>query len=196
MSFLASTVGGVNVIQSIEELQDRLDKLYIDIKRWCDVCTDKDCVGFVWLLPEEAERLYQEGVPIVEVNNSAFFIHSFPEDGERVIVDQPSPPCALWKSKKCSIYHVRPLVCRLFPIGFATEGKEISVVLHEDCLFVRELGQNLEAFIGKVKRLFSDVDERLLSRLLSAYAAVENISKYPSGSSRYMKIIELSYRVM
>lgn len=179
------------MIHSLSELSHRLDLLYGDITQWCDVCTDKDCGGTVWLLPEEAEKLYEMGVPIAEINDGIFFIHSFPQAGKRIIVDQPNFPCILRKSKRCSIYSERPLVCRLYPVGFAIEQGNTFLVLYEGCLFLRELREDLPIFIEKVKRLFRDLDKELLYLLTRTYSAAESISKYPSGSLRYIKLLEL-----
>jgi hypothetical protein len=86
---------------------------------------------------------------------------------------------------------MRPLVCRLYPIGFATEGKHIFVVLHQDCLFVRELADDAPAFAHMAKMLFADIDTKLLSHIISTYSEVENIAAYPVGRSNYLKLFEM-----
>lgn len=179
------------MIDSMEKLSRRLDVLYRGISPVCRVCNYKDCQGFVWLLPEEAERLRKRDVPILEVNKKILFIHSFPEKNGEIVVDERGFPCLLCKSKRCTVHSTRPLVCRLYPIGFATEGKRIFVVLHQDCLFVRKLADGTPAFERAVEMLFADIDARLLSRIVRTYSEVENIAAYPVGRSDYVKLFEV-----
>lgn len=53
-------------IETLEQLYQELDKLYSDIGRYCNKCQDSDCVGYVWLLPQEAKDLYEQGIEILE----------------------------------------------------------------------------------------------------------------------------------
>lgn len=65
-------------IKTLPQLYTVLDYLYRDIENICRNCQNQDCVGYIWLLEQETERLYEQNVPLVQVNNGPTFIHSFP----------------------------------------------------------------------------------------------------------------------
>ena len=128
-------------IETLSQLYDALDDLYLYIGQDCRDCRYPDCMGYVWLLKKETERLYQRSVPLVQVNNGPTFIHSFPVIAQRASRDLSVryPPCSQLciDSRRCSIYQDRSLTCRLYPLGLETKADGTIVwALHRDCLHV------------------------------------------------------------
>lgn len=182
------------MIRTMEDLYKIIEVLLGNISEHCEGCVDEDCKGYVWLLPEEAKKLYEAGVPIAEINEEIYFIHSFPEQNGEIILDYEKPPCVLRETRKCSIYPSRPLVCRLYPLGLVTEQGSVWIAIHEDCAFSRNLGFNRKNFFQQVIDIFRQANTQLLSEILKTYKLVDNISMFPSGLNKYTKIMELKRR--
>lgn len=173
--------------QQLLDLYAQLDTLYRGIfDSVCASCTDHDCEGYIWLLPEEEAALLDAGIPVVEINGNAWFIHSFPEEDGRLIIDQPKPPCILREGKKCSVYNLRPLVCRMYPVGLVTHDGKVSLVLHEDCAFTRCQDEQAKArFIREVSAVFQGLAPELTHRILKCYLDVDEVSVLPDGPNAY-----------
>ena len=164
------------------ELCAAFDHLYRDIGPFCSGCQDHDCEGFVWLLEKEAETLYSHGIPIVEVNESLSFIHSFEEKGGCLMIEKPKPPCILRKNGLCSIYSDRPLVCRMYPVGFARHEGSLFLALHKDCRFSRSLsGDEKKSFFQKVLDILQSTSPELISEIKNTFERVDEISLFPTG---------------
>ncbi len=178
--------------ESLRKIYIDFDVLYQGILSVCADCGDHDCEGYVWLLPEEASALYDLNISIVEINNNTSFINSFEEVNGRLLIERPKPPCKLRHRGLCSIYTSRPLVCRMYPIGFATIQNEVSVVLHKDCQFARGLkGREKELFLLKVLRTFEYTSPKLLMNIMDTYGKVDAISAFPDGSNIFEVIAPL-----
>ena len=164
----------------------QFDQLYSDIfNQVCAGCQDHDCEGYIWLLPEEAKTLYEAGITIVELNRSSF-IHSFPEANGALRLDVMKPPCVLHKDKRCSIYTIRPLVCRMYPVGLITLNCQVAVVLHQECEFVRRLvGRKKEEFLLQIREILDGLSEEFVDDLVSCYHEVDTISHFPEGPNSY-----------
>lgn len=166
------------------------DLLYRDIRAFCACCEDHDCEGYVWLLKEEAESLYEFGIPIVEINKNTDFIHSFEETNGALLVNKLKPPCRLRQNGFCSIYNLRPLLCRMYPLGLVTEGSEILLALHKDCKFSREIdGEFKREFIEQAIKILKLAPIELLEEIVDAYEKVDEISAFPEGPNTYEVII-------
>lgn len=172
---------------NLQWLYEQLDKLYRGIfDSVCVTCADHDCEGYVWLLPEEADTLFEAGVSVVEINSGVQFIHSFPEEDGRIVVDRPKPPCVLREEKRCSVYDIRPLVCRMYPVGFVTHEGIVSLVLHEDCAFTRSQDEEAKTqFVQKVSSIFQNLPEELTARILQCYQDVNELSVLPDEPNTY-----------
>jgi hypothetical protein len=163
-------------------LYNKFDKLYEDIKPICLTCNDHDCEGFIWLLEEEVDLLYNKNIPIVEVNKNINFIHSFDERNGLPIIDQIRPPCKLRKNGICSIYQFRPLACRMYPIGPAAFDGVIYLALYNNCKFSRNLLKTERSqFYKKVLSILSNASTKILQSFYKTYEAVDKISTYPDG---------------
>ncbi len=168
------------------ELYAAFDHLYRDIGSTCAKCKDHDCEGYVWLLAEEAEMLYNHDIPIVEINDGLYFIHSFHEVDGQVMVDIPKPPCSWRKNGKCTIYPIRPLVCRMYPVGLANHGSQLTLVLHQDCQFSRELsGGAKTSFFKTVISALQSVPKETIEAIAESYLKIDGISAFPDGQNTY-----------
>lgn len=173
------------MIANLDQLYAALDVLLSGISRACSSCTHDDCRGYIWLMPEEEEPLYEAGVEILQVNESKF-INPFLEGP--IDVEIYKPPCPWRENGLCSIHEKRPLFCRLFPLDFSCEGGIVHVVLQLDCAW--SAVQN-KSFKQKAQRLFSKMNPDLLKRVVDTWLGVENLSKYPYGPNRSQVLFPL-----
>lgn len=194
-----SSIFAIRNIETLTQLNRAFDRLYQDIEHDCKECQDPDCMGFTWLLEEEAARLYERGVPLVQINNGPTFIHSFPEkaDGQLDLsVRYPSCSQLCMDSKRCSIHTDRPFVCHLYPLGLETTvGGAIVWALHRDCLYVRRLEERnvLPQFEQQVRNILNSLSPRLLGEIVETYRAVDAISIFPDGENRYFIVQEINH---
>lgn len=186
-------------IETLPQLYDALDELYRGIEQDCRDCQDPDCMGYVWLLKKEAERLYERGVPLVQVNNGPTFIHSFPANiNGKPDLSVRYPPCSqlCTDSRRCSIYEDRPLVCRLYPLGLETkEDGTIVWALHRDCLHIRRMEERgtLPAFENRVRNVINNLSLELLEEIVETYRAVDAISSFSDGENNYSTLQEVRH---
>lgn len=182
-------------IETLKELYKKLDKLYQGIYKFCKICKEEDCKGYVWLLPEEAKKL--EGkISLIEINKKFYFLDSFIRKDGTIDVEEIKPSCVFrMKNKKCAIYHLRPLICRLYPLDFRIRNKKIYIVLHTDCLFVKRLikFKKISHFLEKALNIFYNCDRELLKRILKEYKSISSISKYPKDYKHddYLKLLKI-----
>lgn len=186
-------------INTLTQLYTVLDDLYRGIECDCRECQDPDCMGYVWLLKKEAERLYERGVPLVQVNNGPTFIHSFPETTQGqpdLSVRYPSCSQLCTDSRKCSIYQDRPFVCHVYPIGLETKSCGIIAwVLHRDCLYIRRLEERslLSEFEHRSRNIINNLSPQLLDEIVATYCAVDAISSFPNGENNYSTLKEVRH---
>ncbi len=188
-----------NKINSIEDLYKELNFLYKGIYNFCKVCKEEDCKGYVLLLPEEAQKLSSR-VPLVEINQKLYFLDSFIRENKEIKVDKTKPPCVLNKrnNKKCSIYPMRPLICRLYPLDFRILKGEIYIVVHTDCLYIQRLisTKTIPQFLEKVLNVFYSCNRELLRTILEYYQEINSIFEYPEDYKhndyfRFLKVVKL-----
>lgn len=181
----------------LERLYQELDEFWrnTDIATACTNCLDPDCVGYVWLLKEEADSLYELGVPIIEINDGPCFIHSFPQalDGG-IDFSHRYPPCnqLCQGARRCGIYENRPLVCRLYPLALEMQPNGmVTWAIHQDCEFIRrqeKLGL-LADFEEAARRVLSKIPQVASTKMVATYRAVYDISLFPDGPNQ-TKIIK------
>ncbi len=186
-------------IETLSQLYDALDELYRGIEQDCRDCQDPDCMGYVWLLKKEADRLYERGVPLVQVNNGPTFINSFPAAADgKLDLSVRYPPCSQLcsDSRRCSIYKDRPLVCRLYPLGLETKADGTIVwALHRDCLHIRRMEERrmLPDFERRARNVISNLSPTLLDEIVETYRAVDAISSFPDGENNYSILQEVRH---
>jgi Fe-S-cluster containining protein len=186
-------------IETLSQLYDALDDLYRGIEQDCRDCQDPDCMGYIWLLKKEAERLYERGIPLVQVNNGPTFIHSFPVTSEGqpdLSVRYPACSQLCVDSRRCSIHEDRPLVCRLYPLGLETRADGMVVwALHRDCLHVRRMEERgtLPDFERRARNVINNLSPKLLEEIVETYRAVDAISSFPDGENNYSSLQEVHH---
>lgn len=184
-------------IKTLAQLYCELEELYRGIEGDCRECKDPDCVGYVWLLDEETTKLYQREVPLVQINNGPSFIHSFPTNSRgQLDVSVRYPTCSqvCANRRRCKIHKDRPLVCRLYPLGFETkENGTIVLALHRDCLYVRGLEKRglIQNFKDHALSLVDRLSPQLLAEILKTYHTVYAISVFPEGENKYLTVKEV-----
>lgn len=189
-------------IETLSQLYDALDELYRGIKQDCincNLCREfPDCMGYIWLLDSEVERLYEKRVSLVQVNNGPTFINPFPSASEESTPDLTarSPVCSqLSKNgRQCTIHNDRPLVCHLYPMGLETKADGAIVwALHRDCLHIRRMEErgSLPAFENRVRNVINNLSPKLLGEIVETYRAVDAISSFPNGENNYSSLQEV-----
>lgn len=184
-------------IETLAQFYVALDDLYQGIEHNCNECQHPDCMGYTWLLREEANWLYERGIPLVQVNNGPTFIHSFPVkvSGELDLsVRYPSCSQLCTDSRRCNIHNERPLVCHLYPLGLETTTDGTVVwALHRDCLHVEwmEARGVLPQFERQARKIINSLSPRLLREIVETYRGVDAISAFPDGDNRYSVLQEI-----
>lgn len=190
-----------SIIRTLSHLHRELDSFFFGIERDCRECKDPDCMGYIWILERESERLLERGATLVQINDGPTFIHSFPlkPDGSfDFAIRYPlcSQLCA--DSRRCSIHEDRPLICRFYPLGLETEaGGRIVWGIHLDCLHIRRMEERgtLVSFEARAVRLLERIAPELMAEIVSAYEAVHTISVFPDGPNNYRAIKEVRHHV-
>lgn len=105
---------GDKLINNLEEFYEALDVLLFGISQTCQKCQEEDCKGYLWLLPQEADELYEKEIEILEINKNICFINPFIGKEREIDTEMVKPECPLRKEKRCAIHDCRPLVCRMY----------------------------------------------------------------------------------
>jgi MoaA/NifB/PqqE/SkfB family radical SAM enzyme/Fe-S-cluster containining protein len=187
-----------NEIQNIEQLKSEFEKLWTGIEKSCANCSEPDCIGYIWVMPEEEDVFLEAGARTVQINgsNGAIFIDSYPRDQHgALIVNQSKPPCP-YRSEDgcCSIHSHRPLVCHLYPLGLETTADgRIVWGLHTDCAHVHSLIDqgHKETIIYKIKEILGRMNSHLRAIILQEYTKVDALSTFPDGVNNYLIVEEL-----
>ncbi len=176
------------MIKTLNELYKAMDKLFAGISDSCEKCDYDDCKGYIWLLPAESSKLFQAGVPILEVNEGISFISPFEE--KDIDVEKFKPDCLWCKERKCTIRKLRPLTCRMYPLNFLKKGDIIYLALHLDCLYSQSKKDDQE-FKSKAIDLLKSIDQKLLNLILEVYLSYEGVTKFPFGPNRCMVLMPI-----
>ncbi|MGC9611046.1 MAG: SPASM domain-containing protein, partial [Minisyncoccia bacterium] len=181
-------------IETLPQFYEALDGLYRDIEQDCKECQDPDCMGYVWLLKQEADGLYECGVPLVQINNGPTFIHSFPANAQgQLNLSVRYPPCSQLcaDNRRCKIHQDRPLTCRLYPLGFETKADgTIVLALHRDCLYARRLEERglLPDFEFHARNILNNLSPKLMEEIVETYRAVYAVSSFCYGENNYKEV--------
>lgn len=186
-------------IHHLAHFKKELDELWKGIGQSCATCTDPDCLGYVWVMPEEEDALLDAGVQTVQINGrqGPIFIDSYHRDGEgRLIVNMSKPSCPYRdEDGRCSVHVARPLVCHLYPLGpeMLPDGRAIWA-LHTDCSHVRSLTEagDLELLVSKIRRLLSRMSPALKEEIRQVFGKVYEVSAFPEGPNSFINIEEIS----
>ncbi|CCY46859.1 radical SAM domain protein [Firmicutes bacterium CAG:822] len=192
-------------IKSLEQLYNAFDELFSDIIFACKKCNYKDCMGFIWLLKSEKEKLDKANITTITMNNNIDFLY-FLKDYENISIDKLKfeniryPKCEhrCNQSGKCLIHKLRPLVCHMYPIGLETaENGTYLWVLHDECQFVQDLISNkkLYEFVHKATNIINRIDYGLYSEIVLKYKQVDDISLFLNGINSYIILKEVDINV-
>jgi len=112
------------------------------IKDFCSKC-DMRCCARAVVLPEEREN-------IIKAAKLGFFQSRrvFSKRGKYYMIK--GDPCPFLKENACSIYDVRPLNCRIFPLVLTHQGKDAEWDLSPDCPGFKSVPYE---FVEEAKRL-------------------------------------------
>lgn len=183
------------MISSIDELKNRIDFIWKGIEQSCKTCTDPDCVGYIWVLPDEEEAILNKGIQTVQVNgeDGPIFLDNYGRDDQGcIIVNKPKMGCPhLSEDRKCTIRDVRPLTCHLYPLGMETDLEgNIVWALHSDCAHVRNLQKSgkIDVVLQQLYALLSELDPSLESKILKTFAKSDFIAKFENGFNNYITI--------
>lgn len=178
--------------EHLVRLYNEFDRLYRGIISTCAGCPDHDCEGFVWLLPAEADALSQQGIEIIEINDDLSFIHSFEEEDGEILIGKAKPPCYLRRDSFCSVYDNRPLTCRMYPVGLASQEGVLMLVLHQDCQFSRNMsGDEKALFLRGVLDILRSVPRRTIKEIADTFKRVDEISVFPDGPNLCEPLISI-----
>lgn len=186
-------------IDDLKAFKKEIDELWRGIAHSCATCADPDCLGYVWVMPEEEEALLDAGVQTVQINGRTgpIFIDSYDRDDQgRLIVNRSKPNCPYRdKDGRCSVHASRPLVCHLYPLGPETlsDGRVVWS-LHTDCSHVRSLTEagDLELLVSKIRLLLSRMSPALNAEVRKEYRKVDEVSAFPDGPNNFIIIQEMN----
>lgn len=183
------------MIATLEQLKNEVEQIWCDISDHCKNCKDPDCVGYIWVLPEEENSLLEIGLPIIQINgdNGPLFLDSYERDSEGcLIVDKPKMQCPyLSVERKCSIRDRRPLTCHLYPLGLETE-QDGSIVwaLHTDCAHVRHVQETIgiSTLAAQILEMLGRLAPELERKITDTFAKSDFIAKFEDGFNNYITI--------
>lgn len=120
-------------VEATDRNAERFDKL-LKCKRCGACCSAVLFKTGVLLFPQEVERLsIRAGVSKRQFKDK----YSYTEDGRRFL----KLPCPFYKDGECSVYSVRPLVCREFPLNqIVPKNGRMWMTVNMDCPAGKELG--------------------------------------------------------
>lgn len=165
-------------------LRERLDALWQGISASCATCVDPDCMGYLWLLDEDARDIMRAGHGVVRVNppDGPRFIDSYARDSQGALTVQVrSPRCPyLDSARRCSIHDDRPLVCRLYPLSLETlPDGTVAWLLHKNCNHIRRIvsSSGLDNLVRKIRSTLDSIAPILSDELKKVYRQVNTVTE-------------------
>jgi len=184
----------MTAISSLDEFKRAVDHVWSDIAPSCAVCTDPDCLGYVWLVEEEEEALLDVGVRTVQVNGESgpLFLDSYTRDGQgRLVVNQRGPRCP-WRGAdgRCMVHAARPLVCHMYPLGIERDGRgSYEWGLHTDCHYVRSRSAaQLEKLLADLRQVLDHTAEPLMDVIVTAFLKSDSVAADETPLNRYLPV--------
>lgn len=172
------------------------ENVYLD---HCKDCQFPDCMGYIFLLKSEKNTLYENNVPLLTLNEDIVIINSLKYDIDKANfdVEEIKPKCYLMKNGKCSIYDIRPLVCRMYPFAFYFENEKTYLVIHSECKYT------IDCFFAKKTTILKQLNEMinntnpdLLKQTVDAFKNINDISMFPDEEkNEVIKLIEVNYEL-
>lgn len=182
-------------IKSVNELYNAFDKLNQECSMSCESCSDPDCMGYIWLLKEEADILLEKEIEVVEINNKISFINSFRNEKGDIDLTICKPKCVhrCKETGHCLIRDIRPLTCHMYPFGPETiDGTDVWV-LHTDCKFVKQMEQmgQISEYCMKANHILQRMSKELSEQIKQVYHYVDYLSEFPEGPNSFLVICQM-----
>lgn len=182
---------------AIERFKERLDTLWNGISTSCATCVDPDCMGYLWLLGDDAGEIMRAGYGIVRINppDGPRFIDSYVRDSEGALTVQArSPACPyLDSARRCAIHDHRPLVCRLYPLSLETlPDGTVAWLLHTNCNHIRRVqaASGLDNLVREIHSALGSMAPSLLDELKTVYGQVNAVTERMSiEDTRHVLVI-------
>ena len=185
---------GGEQITTLNELYKAFDQVNRGCNLICADCEYPDCKGYIWLMNEEVDTLYESGVELLELNNNLHLLYSLKNEHGEPDLTMRQPPCTHRCSDgKCKIHSIRPLVCHMYPIGPETVDGSNVWALHSECQFTENMKQNntLSEYIHRVKKIIDNISVDLTNEILEHYRIMDYLSTFPEGSNSCIIICEM-----
>lgn len=182
------------MINSLENLYDKLDELSKHVQKFCFDCEIVCCRGYIMLLREEAEQVLKNGGSVLEYKNpkgvKGYMLDTYPRDvtgNFRCDVHAPECPNRSLISG-CSLYNVRPLICRMYPLDLQEikDKPNIYWVVHKRCEFMQKLPkEDLENWLSKAKSIVINIGSKLLKEIEIEWKKLALGMTYPPDFEGY-----------
>jgi len=153
------------------------DKLFPGISDLCEVCKTC-CETYGWLLEKEARRFSKRGFPVAKINNLLYCINSLKRNKKGKVVLNQIPRCIFYQKGNCSIYKLRPIDCRLFPIKVKFDNRQSFIGLSLGCKYISSLTKSELKKINKnIINFFKKAPEKIIAEYLNLMYQAYLISK-------------------
>jgi Fe-S-cluster containining protein len=175
----------MELIRTVTELKRAADEVFADISDSCRQCTDPDCQGYLWVLPQEEDGLLDADIPLVQLNapSGPTYLDNFRRDEQGgVRIGERGPRCPyLGADGRCGIHERRPLTCHLYPLSLEIRVDGVFWAVHTDCEHIRrtERGGQLVSLIDRLRGLIHRIAPDLAADLLDTMRRVAGVSRVP-----------------
>jgi hypothetical protein len=106
-------------LSALREAAEHVSNLVVNC-RLCSKCCES---GLVYVLPEESGRLEALGVPLVTIDGISYIQRA--QGGACPMLDR--------QGSRCTIYHERPICCRLYPLDLFSRNAKLEWGLYQFC---------------------------------------------------------------
>lgn len=181
-------------ITTLKELYEAFDRLNAECNIICGNCEYPDCKGYIWLMNEEVEKLYDCGIELIELNNNIHMLYSFKNERGETDLTIKQPQCVhRCDNGNCNIHDIRPLVCHMYPVGPETVDGAKVWVLHNSCQFTENMKNEnkLSEYIYQVKKIIDSISKELYEEILKNYEIMDYLSTFPDGENSCIIISEM-----
>lgn len=181
-------------INTLEELYAAFDKLNEKCNEVCSGCNYPDCKGYIWLTPTESERLIDNDIDVITVNDNIDLIYSFCDKDGNTDMSIRQPECIHRNEDgSCRIHSIRPLVCHMYPIGPDTVNGHPMWVLHKSCKFTMDMIDNKEisSYIHEAQKIINNISDDLAAQINQIYDYMNYLSSFPDGENSCIVICEI-----
>lgn len=124
------------------------------LTEYCNRCPQVCCRGGIAITCAEAEHLVAS-LPLLAVDGVLFLDTERDRHTGR---DETRPICPAYQNRRCRVYDIRPLICRLFPVELLPLERRWAWFLSGKCPFVqtmpaagqRQFKERLRSALAKV----------------------------------------------